>query len=468
MKAHYFSLCYLGGEVDLVKLSNHLSQAYPGAVLELIRGNRVVSIPLTSGVLGGEGREAKYQIVCHQFDSGFGMVALSMDTGQQDYPTALERAQQVARGPELTAATVEYFNRDFGTRDAGELFAKLRKPEASGQFRAGPGVSLLKVGLDYFNIGIHDFDCVWLSGGEGDRARKPDWRDLTAGRGLLWAGDTNRFWSPVDDPDLYWDMVAILVREQSAASCLDYVNSWLGSLNQQLGQTAESLGQGNEELWAQGRSDIEAMDMNFLAFNIHLKSFLLGQENLYRRDVPPASLRLIEPAEWEQLSRYRSRRKLLDGLLADCKHTIDRMTQPLDFREFKLLRTGVEQLEARIMLLTVLLVVMELFANFLKQGHWHLKGLLIVLLVAIPGSYILWERTRRGRARRRGRAIYLRNLRSKTEEEARDIDQRLAALSGTPGIDTKTRDHYLGIYQGIRAKIKNRTAEIDAELGDNQ
>lgn len=466
MKAHHFSLCYLGGDVDLVKLKAHLSEAYPGTTLEMVRGNRVANIPLVSGVMSPEGREVGYRVVCHQFDSGFGSVVLSLDAGGGDHTSALDLIRQAARGPELAAASVDYFNRVFGVRDAGELFAKLRRTESRRIIRSGPGVDLLNTGLDYSNVTIHFFDCLWLVGGDRNSEQRKEWLDLTAGRGLLWAGDSNRFWSPEDDPELYWDMTAILLREHGASSCLDFANSWMGSLDQQLRQTADSLLRENEEVWSQERLDIEALDRNFLAFNIHLRSFLLGQENLYRRDEPPANLRLVEPAEWERLSRYRSRRALIDGVMAECKHIIGRMTMPLDFREFRLLKTGVEQLEARIMLLTVLLVIMEIFAHLLKPGHWYLKAALVLLLAAIPGSYILWERTRRGRLRRRSRELYLRNLRSRTEEEARDIDQRLAALTGTPGIDPKTRDHYLGVYQGIRARIKERTAEISAELGD--
>lgn len=468
MRSYHFSLCSLGGAVDLVKLRAHLSGAYPGTTLEMGRGGRVVNIPLDTGVLDTEGKTIKYHIVCHQFDSGFGSVVLSLeaDGDQNDYAAALELARQAARGPELSAATMRYFNLVFGARDAGEIFAKLRSPDFRSLLRAGPGIDVLRVGLDYFNIHIHIFDCIWLAGGGGVRTPRPEWRDLTAGKGLLWADDTYRFWSPDDSPDLYWDMVTTLLREHSAASCLDYANSWLGTLDQQLRQTSDSLKQENEELWSQQRLDNETVSLNFLAFNIHLKGFLLGQDALYRRDVPPAALRLIEPEEWGIISRYPSRRELIEGVLADCKHAIGRMTRPLDFREFKLLRTGVEQLEARIMLLTVLLVIMELFSQFLEPGHWPLKWLLLALLVAIPGSYILWERIRRGRARLRGRSVYLKHLKARADEEARDIEQRLSALSDAPGIDPKTRDHYLSVYQGIKSRINDRTAEIEAELND--
>ncbi len=466
MKAHHFSLCYLGGDVDLVKLKAHLSEAYPGTTLEMVRGNRVANIPLVSGVMSPEGREVGYRVVCHQFDSGFGTVSFMVELDLQEQGAALVQGQQAFRGPGLAAVVPEYINRVFGTRDAGELIAEIRKPEERRRIKEGPGVDLLSVGRDNFSIGIHEFDCIWLAGGGGEEAKKAGWRDLTAGRGQLLAGDTNRFWSPQAGAELYWDMVLLLLREHSSSCYLVYARAWLGTLNLQLKQTGESLRQKNEALWSQDRDDIETMDMNFLAFNLHLRDFLLGQEHLYRRDEPPANLRLVEPAEWERLSRYRSRRALIDGVMAECKHIIGRMTMPLDFREFRLLKTGVEQLEARIMLLTVLLVIMEIFAHLLKPGHWYLKAALVLLLAAIPGSYILWERTRRRRLRRRSRELYLRNLRSRTEEEARDIDQRLAALTGTPGIEPKTRDHYLGVYQGIRARIKERTAEISAELGD--
>ena len=464
MKVYCFNLCYLGGDVDLVKLRAHLLEVYTGTTLEMVRGSHVVNVPLASGSMDLEGKSVPYQIVLHQHDSGFGTVVFILESDLQEQAAATAQTQMAVRGSELAGATLEYFNRVFGTRDAGELFTKLRKPGIRRQIKAGPGVDLLPVGLENFNIGIHEFDCLWLAGGGGEEARKSGWRDLTSGRGQLWAADINRFWSPQAGSELYWDMAAILLREHSSSCCLEYARAWLGSINQQLRQTGESLGQGNEELWAQDRDDVEAMDINFLGFNIHLKIFLQSQEQLYRRDAPPASLRLIEPSEWEALSRYRSRRSMTDGLLAECKHTIERMTRPLDFREFKLLKIGVEEVEARIMLLTVLLVIMELFAQVLEPGHWHLKGALLVLLVLIPGSFLLWTRLRRTRSLRRGRAMYLRNMKAKAEEEGRGIEQQMMQLRDTPGISPQTREHYLGVYGEIRNRVRERAEEIDLEL----
>jgi hypothetical protein len=466
MKAYYFSLCYLGGEVDLVKLRNHMAGPYTGMTLELVRGDHMANIPLSSGSMELGGKSVPYQIVCHQFDSGFGTVVFMLEYDLQEQAAATALTQQAIQKPEMAGAVLEYFNRVFGVSDAGELFNKLRKPEVRRQIIAGPGVNLLTVGLDNCNIGIHEFDCLWLAGGGGEEARKAGWRDLTAGRSQLLAGDTNRFWSPQAGGELYWDMVAILLREHSSSVCLEYTRSWLGALNQQLRATGESLRRGNEEVWSQDRDDIEAMDINFLGFNIHLKTFLQSRERLYRRDAPPASLRLIEPAEWETLSGYRSRRSMTDGLLAECKHTIERMTRPLDFREFRLLKLGVEEVEARIMLLTVLLVIMELFAQVLEPGHWHLKGAMLGLLVLIPGSFLLWTRLRRVRARRRGRTLYLRNLKAKAEEEGRGIDQQMMQLKNTPGISPQTLEYYLGIYGEIRKRVGERVAEIDSEIGD--
>lgn len=465
MKIRYFSLCYLGGEVDLVKLRAHLAAAYPGATLDIMRGRHVANLPLASGTLDLEDAKVPYDIVCHQFDSGFGTIVLSLEADQSCPESTLFQAQHAAGGRETAMAAMGYFNRIFGTRDAGELFYRLRKPEVRKQVKEGPGVDLLTVGLDLFNIGIHEFNCLWLIGGGGE-AKKPDWRDLTGGRGELWAGDTNQFWSPQESSELYWDMVAVLLREHSSSCNLLYSKSWLGALNQQLKQTGLNLRQRNEELWNQDRDDIEAMEINFLGFSIHLRDFMLDQGHLYRRDAPPFNLRYIEPSEWEQLSRYRVRSAMIGDVMGECKHIIERMTRPLDFREFKLLKSGVEEVEARIMMLTVLLVIMELFAQAMEPGHWHLKAVLLALMVLIPGSFLLWMRAKRTRTRLRGREMYLRNLKEKNEEEARSIEQQMMVLRESPGIEPKTRDHYLGVYQGIEARIRQRAAEIDEELGN--
>ncbi len=468
MKVHYISLCYLGGEVDLVKLRAHLAKVSPGTILEMVRRNHIVTVPLASGRLELEGTTIPYGILCHQYDTGFGTVVHTIEIGDQGLAPAIEMARKAMHGPGLAAAALTYFNRVFGTREIGELYTHLKRSEARGFQRSGPGSGLFPQGCDYWNVGINEFDCLWLVGGDGDEARRAGWLDLTAGRGLLLAGDTNRFWSADDAPDLYWDMAAILTREHLASCFRNFAYSWMGTLNQHLKQYREGLAQGNEELWSQYREEVENLDINLLAFRIYLQSVLLGQEQLYRRDHPPANLVHIEPQEWERLSRYRSRRAAIDGLITECQHIIERMTVPLDFREFKLLRTGVEQLEARIMLLTVLLVIMELFTQLLEPGHWPLKGLLMLLLLAIPGGYLLWERTRRARARRRGRVMHLKNLRAKAEEEAREKEQQMAALKEDQGIDPALREYYLGIYQDLAKRMRGRAAELDSEISDNE
>lgn len=464
MKVHYISLCYLGGEVDLVKLRAHLSKDFPGTALETVRRGHLVNVPLASGRLDLEGTEVPYKIVCHQYDSGFGTVVHTLEIEEHGLASAVEQARKAVYGPGLATASLAYFNRVFGTGGIGELYTHLNKTGARGFQKTGPGRGLFPEGCDYWNVGINEFDCLWLVGGDGEEARKAGWHDLTAGRGLLWAGDINRFWSGDDPPNLYWDMMAILTREHLASCFRNFAYSWMGTLNQHLKQYRDGLAQGNEELWSQYREEVEALDINFLAFRIYLQSVLLGQDQLYRRDFPPANLVLVDPGEWEGLSRYRIRRAQIEGLMAECRHIIERMLAPLDFREFRLLKTGVEQLEARIMLLTVLLVIMELFAQLLEPGHWPLKGLLILLLVAIPGSYILWERTRRARAGKRGRLLHLRNLRAKAEEEAKEKEQQMAAIREDPGIDPQLRDYYLGIYQDLAKRMRNRAAELDTEI----
>ncbi len=448
MRVHHFSLCYLGGQVDLVKLRAHLAQDFPGAALEMVRRNHIVNVSLASGSLDLDGKSVPYRIVCHQYDSGFGTVVHSLEVEGPTMAGAIDQARKAISGPVLARAALAYFNRVFGTREIEEIYSHLTKSGPRGFQRLGPGRELFPEGCDYWNVGINEFDCLWLVGGDGDEARRAGWHDLTAGRGRLLAGDTNRFWSSDDPPDLYWDLAAILMREHLASCFRNYTYSWLGTLNQHLEHYRDGLSQGNEMLWAHYREEVEGLDINFLAYRVYLQSVLLGQEQLYRRDHPPANLVHLEPEAWERLSRYRYRRAAIDRLMAECQHIIERMTVPLDFREFRLLRTRVEQLEARIMLLTVLLVIMEIFAQFLEPGHWPVKWLLLALLVAIPGGYIIWEKTRRARARRRGREMHLKNLRDKAEGQAREKEQQMVALRDDPGIDPQSRDYYTGDIPG--------------------
>lgn len=462
MKHYNFSLGYLGGPVDLWKLRGHLAPYYSGLNLEIARGIQVLNIPLLSSTVKQDGREIDVQLTCHQFASGFGSLVAWLDDRDGPQRLTLEEAQALVLGPELSLAVMSFFHRVFDTQDLGELFSKLKDPMHRRQFRQTAGVEILVAGLDQCHLGLHGFNCYWTVGSE---VEKRGWVDLTAGQELIWAGDNNRFWSAGENQDLYWDMVTILYREHVSSCYLEYVRGWLGSLSQQLKQTRESLRQSNEELWTQDRDEVELMDLNFLSFNIQCQETLSTLDHLYRREAPPAALRMVEPGQWESLSRYGRRRLLINDLLSECRYAIERMTRPLDFREFRLLKSGVEEVEARIMLLTVLLVIMELFALTLEPGHWYFKGILLLLLVAIPGTFIVWSRHRRSRARRQGRLHYLKNLRAKSEEEARAYQQQMDELRSVPNLTSAARDYYQRLYGEMLKRIAAKIKGIDQEIG---
>lgn len=421
----------------------------------------MLHIPLLSQTITKDDREMDLQLVCHQFTSGFGSLVASLDDRGGPMGLSLEQADAAVHGLEASQAVIALFNRVFGTQDLGELFSKLKDPEQRRQFQQSSGVEILVLGRDQCHLGLQGFNCYWTVGGE---IEKRGWVDLTTGQGLVWAGDNNRFWSPGESQELYWDMVAILYREHLSSCYLEYVRGWLGILSQQLKQTKESLSQPNEEWWAQDRDEVELIDLNFISFDIQCRETLSAQEHLYRRQTPPAALRIIEPNQWETLSRYSHRRLLISELLSECRYAIERMARPLDFREFRLLKTGVEEVEARIMLLTLLLVLMEIFSLWLEPGRWYLKGVWLILLIAIPGSFIVWTRLRRFRNKKQSRLRYLENMKTKAEEEAQAYQQQVAELGSAQNIPSPARDYYQGLYGEMLKRIAARITGIDREI----
>ncbi len=462
MKIYNFSICYLGGDLDLVKLRNRLSAQYPGISLDFARGQNLMNVPLGRGTLSLDGAEVPFQTACHQFDSGFGSIVTVIDIEHQGYEADVLAARSAIGHQRMAAAKLAYMNNAFGVESAGDLFGFCRLPGERKRLAAERGISLRTVGLNEINIGIQEFDCYWLVGEAGE-FQKPPWRDVTGGAGRLAAADNNRFWSPDRDEELYWDVVTIMLREHMAVYLRTYSEAWMGYIRQQLDQVKESLLEKNEELWAQDHEDIERMGADYLSYCIMLKMILSGQAYLRRRSSGPASLRIVEPEEWGHFSRFGIQKELIEGLVAEGRHAIEMMARPLEFREFKTLKVGVEQLESLIMLLTVLLVVMELFAQFVEPGHWQLKAALVLLLAAIPGTYILWSLTRRSRAHRRGRKIYLKHMMAKMGENILQKDEQIKNLRADGNIAPETRDHYIRMNEDIRRQIKAKEDELRRE-----
>jgi hypothetical protein len=464
VKIYNFSLCYLGGEVDLVKLSKRLSARYPGAVLDFVRGQNLVNVPLDQGTLSLAGGDISYQTVCHQYESGFGSMVTALEMEHRDYDADIRIAREAVGHQRMAAAKLNYMNIVFGVESAGELFGICRLPEERKRLKDDGGLNLKTVGLNEINIGIQEFDCYWLSGEGFDEATKAPWRDVSGGARQLAAADNNRFWSPGRGDELYWDMVNILIREHMAVYLRTYSEAWIGYIRQQMNLIRDNLGERNQELLSQEHGDLERMESDFLSFSIMVKVALSGQAYLRSRPSGPASLRIIEPTEWGHFSRFDDQRVLIEGLVAEGKYAIKRMIRPLEFREFKLLKTGVEQLELLIMLLTVLLVVMELFAQFAEPGHWRLKGLLTLLLVAIPGTYALWSVTRRSRSQRRGRKLYLKHLIDSMEEGVQIKEEQIRELKATGGMAPETRERYIRTNEEILRQYRTRAKEYQEEL----
>jgi hypothetical protein len=455
MKTYCFGLNYLGGRVDLPRFRQNLGGHYPESSLVIQRGEKVLVIPLVKGELALPEGAIPYEATAYQFESGFGVWVAAFES-KGPVATILDNPAFVFTQPAFSQAVMDFLKRSFGVENLANLHSLLRHKDGIRDLQAATGVEVAQVGLEDANLGLEFSEATLVVGPSLEAMDMGAALDVSRKGGEVFALGSNRLWARAMNDALLWDLIQMFLREQGVTRLKHLALHWMEQLQRQLAQMQASLAEENEAVWAQDREDVERLDLRFHLFSGETRRFLVRGEFLW--------LDVIEREKWNALSLFKRQKELIHETLEESGRSVERMTRPLDFREFKLLKSGVEEVEARIMLLTVLLVLMELFAQALVPGHWVPKGILLLLIIAIPGGYLLFERWRKQETLRKGRAILVANRKQRVEADIRTYELELERLQGAGFLSGEVRDTYEREMKEIIARLKEKKMGYESEL----
>jgi len=455
MKTFCFGLNYLGGRVDLRRLHQHLAVHYPEATLEMKRAEKVLSLTMARGTLTLEGKALPFELTSHHFASGHGIYIVAVES-QDPVGCILDETSSVYSQPAVSQALADFLKRCFGVEDFASLDTTLKHKEGVRDIKAETGIEVAWIGQEDVNIGFEFSETLLVVGPSLEAMDMQGAKEISKKEGEVLALSPDRLWARAMDDDLLWDLVLIFLREHGVRRIKAIALHWLVELQRQLSQMQVSLGEGNKAVLTQDREEVEDLDLRFHVFTIEARRFLVRNEFPW--------LEAIDRDKWGTLTLFRQQKELVHETLEEGTRALERMTRPLDFREFKLLKSGVEEVEARIMLLTVLLVLMEFFTQALVPGHWIAKGILLILILAIPTGYFFFGRWRKQEALRKGRAIFLGNRLERVDAEIRLREQELERLKSADFLNVETKEGYRREMNEIIARYKDRRREYEDEL----
>jgi hypothetical protein len=251
--------------------------------------------------------------------------------------------------------------------------------------------------------------------------------------------------------------VLLELRELSGRYLRGAAASWLAHTQIQLEQLSATLEEHNRVVRNQVREEVEHFDVNFHQFATSARRRLIDGDTI--------PLSVVDRRRWDRQSDFQRQKELAGSALDEAHRAIEGMTRPLDFREFQLLKTGVEEVEGRIMLLTVLLVLMELVTLAIEPGHWTSKGILLVLVILIPVGFLFFERWRREAVVRRGRELLTRQRLVELGRQIAELEQEMKRSQSDDVMAADIREGLAREMNELLARLKSRQDELSDELG---
>ena len=420
-------------------------------------------LPLATGELDASaaGQDISYEAVNYQFDSGIGLVLFMFKSRKRIRALEASPAEFALGQPAIAEAALGFLRRSLNIKSFAEISGLAHDPAQRRKLQAATGIQPLCVGLDGLIVNFNVVDRFWLTGTDVPDLDTADAEDLSETKpGFVFALSRNRYWSPVLTEEVIWDMVLLQLREIGAGLMKYIAVDWLGVVQRQLGQMATTLIERNAVVWAQEREDVERLDVNFHLFAIEARRFFAAGS------MPV--LEIVSRDRWDRTSTFEHHQDQVNLALDETHRTIERMTRPLDFREFQMLKTGVEEVEGRIMLLTVLLVVMALFTMAVEPGHWLGKGALLGLVFLIPAGFLLFERWRRSAVARRGRALLTRNRLERVRADIKDSESEIERVKKENFLAENTRQSFLSELNEALERLKRQQVEYEDALKRNR
>jgi len=459
VKTLCFGLYYLGGPVELLRLREHLRPAYPGATPVSQREEMVLQIPLVSGTIPvAPGQpEVHYEATNYQFGHGFGLALFTFESDQPIPDLMAAPARFIFQQAEPGGAILAYLYQALGVKGISEISGVASTRERRQQLKARTGIQVIPAGLDSFSTGFTTTETCWLVGKDIpglDTSKAEDLSELSPG--LVFRLGTGRYWSPTENEEVLGDLVLLELRELSGRYLRGAAADWLTHTQIQLEQLSATLVEHNRVVRNQVREEVEHFDVNFHRFATSTRRRLIDGEM--------TPLEVVNRRRWDRQSDFPRQQELTGNALDEAHRAIAGMTRPLDFREFELLKTGVEEVEGRIMLLTVLLVLMGLFTLAIEPGNWTSKGILLVLVILIPVGFLFFERWRREAVVRRGHELLTRQRLEETGRRIAELEQEMKRAQGDDVMAADIREGLAREMNEVLARLKARQAELSAEL----
>lgn len=439
MKISNFTYCELGASIDLSRMMGHLLPHYPNSSLDNIRNQKILTVHLVQGPIDLEGESGEHRAVAYIWESGRGLIVNQFHSpkplSKASDPMALTGSQ-----PQAMQAMHEFILKALGLSDIADLHRMAADRQRIETLYRRTGIHLHFIGLDapdvYFLTSqlalIEEPDLAGLDAGAASAVGQK-------GREVFWSGQ--QLWCRKADQELWEDVLLISMRELTVKNERMGALQWMDLIHAQLAKLRGFVEEKNEMLWSEEQQNMERTELHYRIFANRVQSFLCRTAQM--------TLRAVDEGRWEAASAFARTKGLLKDALEHIDRETERIKRPFEFLEFRLLKAGVEELESRILLLTGMLVMMEVFAYIIEPGHWAAKGLLFGLIVLIPLAYLLWERGRLGRRRRRARALLLARRREELEEIVSDIEQRISELKAQEDLSADFKAQFLPVYQSL-------------------
>lgn len=453
MKVSNFTYCELGSSLDLTRMLGHLLPYYPQSSIDNIRNQKVLTVQLAQGPVELEGEAGEHRSAAYIWDSGRGLI-VNQFRSAKPLAKASDPMALTSSHPQAMQAMHEFILKALGLSDITELHRMAADHRRLEEISRMTGIQLNFIGLDapgvYFLTSqqalIEEPDLAGLDVGAATAIGRK-------GREVFCSGQ--QIWCRKADQELWEDVLLISMRELTIKNERMGALQWMDAIHSQLSTLLGFVEEKNEMLWSEEQQNMERTELHYRIFANRAQSFLCRTAQL--------ALRAVDEAIWEQASVFARARVLLKDALEHIGQETERMKRPFEFLEFRLLKTGVEELESRILLLTGMLVMMEVFAYLIEPGHWGPKGILFGLIVLVPLAYLLWERGRLARRRRRARSLLLARRREELEGIVADIEQKISELRNHEGISQEFKAQFLPVYQSLADGYRNDLSKLEAK-----
>jgi hypothetical protein len=419
----------------------------------------VLQIPLVSGTIpAAPGQpEVRYEATNYQFGHGFGLAVFTFESVRPIHDLAAMPTRFIFQQAEMAGAILAYLYQALGVNGISEIGGVASTRERRQQLKTRTGIQVIPAGLDEIKTGFTTTETCWLVGKDVpgfDTSKAEDLSELSPG--LVFRLGTGHYWSPAENGEVLWDLVLLELRELSGRYVRDAAVGWLARTQTQLEQLSATLVEQNRVVRNQVREEVELFDVNFHLFATSARRRLI--------DGDTTPLEVVDRRRWDRQSDFQRQQELAGNALDEAHRGIAGMTRPLDFREFQLLKTGVEEVEGRIMLLTVLLVLMGLVTLAIEPGHWTSKGILLVLVILIPVGFLFFERWRREAVVRRGRELLTRQRLQEMGRQIAELEQEMKRSQSDNVMSADIREGLAREMNEVLARLKVRQDELSAEL----